>query len=57
MLRKYDWLSNSIADFKKQFTIYQSFLEGGWAKWVNNFFSTSNGQWTMKDEISITNCI
>ncbi len=29
MLRKYDWLSNSINDFKKQLAIYWALL-GGW---------------------------
>jgi hypothetical protein len=32
MLRKYDWLSNYINDFKKQLVIYQALPEGGWAK-------------------------
>jgi hypothetical protein len=29
MLKKYDWLNNSIDDFKKQIAIYQAFPEGG----------------------------
>jgi hypothetical protein len=29
MLRKYDWLSISIDDFKKQFAIYWVFPKGG----------------------------
>ncbi len=57
MLRKYDWLNISIDDFKKQLTIYRAFPNGGWAKWVDNNFSMSIGQWTMKDQVSITNCI
>jgi hypothetical protein len=32
MLRKYDWLSNSINDFKKQLATYQALLEGGWVE-------------------------
>jgi hypothetical protein len=31
MLRKYDWLNNSINDFNKQLIIYRAVLEGGWA--------------------------
>ncbi len=57
MLRKYDWLSSSIDDFKQQFAIYWAFRKGGWAKWVDNVFSMSVGQWTMKDQICITICI
>jgi hypothetical protein len=43
MLRKYDWLSISIDDFKKQLAIYRALLETGWAKWVDNIFSLSIG--------------
>jgi hypothetical protein len=57
MLRKYGWLSNSIDNFKKQLAIYWAFLEGGWAKWVDNVFSMLVSQSTMKDQVSITNCI
>jgi hypothetical protein len=57
MLRNYDWLSNFIDDFKKQLAIYQALPEGSWAKWVDNIFSISIGQWTMKDQVNITNCI
>ncbi len=46
-LRKYDWLSNSINDFKKQLVIYCALLEGGWGEWVDNVFSMLVGQWTM----------
>jgi len=57
MLRKYDWLSNFINDFKKKLVIYWAFPEGGWAKWVDNVFSMLVGQWTMKDQARNTNCI
>ncbi len=57
MLRKYDWLSNFINDFKKQLAIYWALPEGGWVEWVDNVFSMLVGQWTMKDQASITNCI
>jgi hypothetical protein len=57
MLRKYDWLSNSINDCKKQLVIYRALLEGGWAKWVDNIFSMLVGQWTMKDQARSTICI
>ncbi len=57
MLRKYDWLTNSINDFKKQLAIYWALPKGGWAKWIDNVFSMSVDQWTMKDQVNITNCI
>jgi len=57
MLRKYDWLNNFIDDFKKQLAIYWAIHEGGRAKWVDKVFSMLVGQWTMKDQVSITNCI
>jgi hypothetical protein len=57
MLKKFDWLNNSITDFKKQLAIYQALTKGGWAKWVENVFSMLVGQWTMMDQASITNCI
>jgi hypothetical protein len=57
ILRKYDWLSNSIDNFKKQLAIYLVLLKGIWVEWVDNVFSMSIGQWTMKDQVSITNCI
>jgi hypothetical protein len=57
ILRKYDWLSNYIDDFKKQLAIYRALPKGGWAEWVDNVFSMSIGQWTMKDQVSITNFI
>jgi hypothetical protein len=56
MLKKYDWLNNSI-DFKKQLAIYKALLKGGWVEWVDNIFSMSIGQWTTKVQINITNCI
>jgi hypothetical protein len=54
---KYDWLNNFINDFKKQLAIYRAPLKGGWVEWVDNIFSMSIGQWIMKDQVNITNCI
>jgi hypothetical protein len=57
MLRKYDWLSNFIDDFMKQLAIYQALPKGGWVEWVDNVFPMSIRQWTMKDQVNITNCV
>jgi hypothetical protein len=37
------------------FAIYHILFDGGWAKWVDDVFSTSIGQWTMKDRVRIKN--
>jgi hypothetical protein len=36
MLRKYDWLSNFIDDFKKQLAIYRALPKGSWAEQIDN---------------------
>ncbi len=54
---KYDWMSNFIDDFKKQLAIYRALPKGGWVEQVDNVFSMSIGQWTMKDQVNIINCI
>ncbi len=50
MLRKCDQLNSYIDDFNKTFAIYHILFDGGWAKWVDDVFSASTGQWTMKIE-------
>jgi hypothetical protein len=48
VFRKYDWSNSSIDDFNKQLENYRAFPKRGWTEWVDNIFSTSLGQWTMK---------
>ncbi len=51
MLKKFDWESFSLDDFKARLASYQS-CRKGWDEWVDVVFMASFGLWTHKDQVS-----
>jgi len=51
MLRKFDWESFSLDDFKARLVSYRACLEG-WDEWVDVVFMASFGLWIHKDQVS-----
>jgi len=54
MLKKFDWESSSLDDFKAKLASYRAFLEGWdeWDEWVDVVFMASFGLRTHKDQVS-----
>jgi hypothetical protein len=48
MLRKFNWESSSMDDFKAKLASYQACSEG-WDEWVDIVFIASFGLWIHKD--------
>jgi hypothetical protein len=42
MLRKFDWESSSLDDFKNKLVNYYTCLEG-WGEWIDSMFMASFG--------------
>jgi hypothetical protein len=53
MLRKFDWESSSLYDFKGMLASYRTCLEG-WDEWIDNMFMASFGLWKHKYQVSHT---
>ncbi len=51
MLRKFNWESSSLDDFKAKLASYRACLEG-WDEWVNIVFIASFGLWTHIDQVN-----
>jgi hypothetical protein len=50
-LRKFDWESSSLNDFKAKLARYWAYPKG-WDEWVDIMFMASFRLWTHKDQIS-----
>jgi hypothetical protein len=50
MLRKFDWESFSLDDFKAMLASYWACLKG-WDEWVDVVFMASFGLWIHKDPL------
>jgi hypothetical protein len=50
MLRKFEWESSSLDDFKARLASSRACPEG-WDEWVDVVFMASFGLWTHKDQV------